>query len=778
MKNFTFLMIFSLLATFVTAQTPVFDWQETELSDGNILQKMTVNGDIGIIAGYGNSLLKSTNLGDTWDTLNYALPHPNLMDISVKGQVGYIVAGRKKMYDAKPDVFASGVILKTGDGGANWVTLVNATFGTDDNPALSPSATLSCGLDFQSVETVNDSIAFCALRWYEYTTGGYINHSGVFKTVDGGINWINVSGDLNGSTITTIAFNGDSGFVGGLKMLYKASATSDTLIDVFATMPGDGTDYISDITIIDNNEMYLITVADSIYFSNDGGTTFDKFGTVKGGWDIIKVNDSTLVVGGSKNKSIISTDNGQTWKSLELATSIWEIAGVVNDSINMLAKGAIYKCAVTDLVSGNYNWVIQTLGSSNLQKAFIADDNNITIVGNDASFFKSSNAGLTWNSAPLPENEILNAIEDEIDICDLSNVGDEAYICFHRFKFVDYPKGSTEEDIYWPGGIFYTSDNWETAKSVDVAKIGKADADDPSKNPNHDSCFGFNPSVIKYLGNKVILLWARWYEIPKVEHSRVFKTTDGGKTWSVISDDLGTNYIQVIAAKGDTVLVGGKETLLKSVNAGDNFTDLYPVLDEGEDDNMYINMIRTGNSNEFFITTYADSIYRTTDGGATFETLGGVKGANDIYKFDDNSWIFLGSSGKNKLTNNGGTSWDDCSPVSTIFEIGGVYGDKFYALAKGKIFTNLVENFDIKTAVKEIKLDNELSVRYKPFSIEIVSSENKIERCKVYSITGKLISDDEPNNRNYELQRNNFNPGIYILDTTIAGKRHTKKIVF
>ena len=114
----------------------------------------------------------------------------------------------------------------------------------------------------------------------------------------------------------------------------------------------------------------------------------------------------------------------------------------------------------------------------------------------------------------------------------------------------------------------------------------------------------------------------------------------------------------------------------------------------------------------------------------------------------------------------------------TIFEIGGVYGDNFYALVKGKIFTNLVENFDLTTSIKEIKLDNQLTVLYKPTTIELVSLEHEIERCKVYSITGKLISVSEPNNRIYELQRSNFQNGIYILDALIEGKRFTKKIVF
>jgi photosystem II stability/assembly factor-like uncharacterized protein len=314
MKNFTFLMIFSLLALLASAQQATFDWVETELSDGNNLKGMTINDSVGMIAGYGNTFLKSVDYGTSWDTLKLFDPLFNLPDISIKGSVGYIVTAREKAYDAVPDVIASGVILKTTDGGETWETIVTPTIGNDDNPALSPSATLSYGLDFQSVETVNDSVAFCGLRWYEYSpTGkdGKEDHSGVFKTTDGGENWINVSGDLEGKTITTITFNGDNGFVGGLKMLFKASASSDTLKDIYNLFPNDGNVYFSDIEMIDDNEIYFSTVSDSILYSTDGGSSFNKFPGIKGGWDIFKVNDSTLVVGGSKNKSFVSTNYGQ-----------------------------------------------------------------------------------------------------------------------------------------------------------------------------------------------------------------------------------------------------------------------------------------------------------------------------------------------------------------------------------------------------------------------------------------------------------------------------------
>lgn len=779
MKNFTLLIIFGLLASISVAQTATFNWESTEMSAGNILQKMSITGNTAVIAGFDNTFLKSTNGGESWDTLNPINPIFNLSDISVKGSVGYIVSSSEKLYDAEPDVYANGVILKTIDGGQTWATIESPILGDGIDSTLSPNASICYGYNFTAVETVNDSVAFCTMRWYEYLTDGKNTHGGVFKTTDGGANWINVSGDL-GAAMSSIVFSGNSGYVTGNKKLFKATANSDTLVDIFSKLPGDGTDYIWDIDIVDENEVLLTTTSDSVYFSYDGGNTFDKFPGIKGGMDVLKINDSTIVVSGNSNKSFVSTDNGETWNGLGVGASVWEIAGVINDSLNLLTKSAIYKCSLTNLLTGNYNFIATTVADGNIQKAFIADENTVTIVGNDGIFLKSTDAGLSWTPVEMPENPAMKAFYENLDFNDLSNIGDEAYVCFNRRLFVDHPSSSELEDIFWSGGILYTDDNWETSIALDMAKLGKANPTDPAKNPNHASCNGVNTSTIHYMGNGVVLVWARWFDYStdqKVEHSMVFKSTNN-KDWTPITDDLGNKYIQDIKSAGDTVYIAGKETLLKSVDAGATFINLYPVLDEDEDDAMFINAVKLGAYNELFIVTYADSIRHSTDGGATFKVLGDVKGANDFYKFDQNSYFIMGGSGKSRFTNDGGETWQDGHPGSTIFEIGGVYNNKFYALAKGNIFTNSFNNFELLTSIQGMVTNDEISIRYKTNSIELVSSEKTIEKCSVYSITGKLVSVYEPNERSYELLRSNYNSGIYILDAVIEGKRYAKKIVF
>ncbi|MFV0593308.1 MAG: hypothetical protein ACK5M7_18190 [Draconibacterium sp.] len=783
MKNYTLTFIIVCLSFLSVAQNPVFNWEMTKLSENN-LKVMAIDGDTAVIAGYDNSFFKSTNGGTSWDTLNLIGPESDFYDISVKNNTGYLVSRASKLYDAKHDVYANGVLLKTANGGQTWTAIDAPVFLPENDETLSPDNTLCYAIDFQSVEIVNDTIAFCALRWYVYNDTGYDKHAGIFKTKDGGNTWQNISGDMSGDLTTCIVFSGETGFAAGSKHLFKLSASVDTVIDYFGNMNSNGKGFIYDISLVDENEVYLVTTADSIYYSMDGGTSFGKFPGLKGGLDISNINDSTIVVCGNTGKSYVSTDSGQSWQNLNLSTSIWEIAGIMDDSLHLLANSAIYKIGINDLLSGNYNYSIQALGNGNLQKAYIASQNEMTVIGFNGSFYRTTDGGLSWSPVTLPHIPELDRFYENIDFDGLSMNGNTGYASFNRFKFVDYDAGGPD-DIYWPGGIIYTSDSWNTWNFLDISKIGKAYPDDPGMNPNHAACTAVNTGLLNYSDDNVLLLYCKWldYSSGKTEHGRIFKTLDGGANWTVISEDLSNRIVNTIVSKGDTLYIGGNKTLLKTTNAelktGNSileFTNLYPMLDEGENDAMFVNAVWADND-ELFVVTMTDSCFMSTDGGATFSSLGSVKGSFDFYRFDSNSMIILGPEGKSVFTNNT-TDWIACYPGSTIFKIGGIYNNKLYGLAKGEIYSTGITALDISTYTPLIIARNELNVHYNSGSVEIISDNKEIERCILYSISGKIVSVQEPNNRICRFNTNQYQAGIYIVKSLVEGKAFSNKIIF
>jgi hypothetical protein len=194
---------------------------------------------------------------------------------------------------------------------------------------------------------------------------------------------------------------------------------------------------------------------------------------------------------------------------------------------------------------------------------------------------------------------------------------------------------------------------------------------------------------------------------------------------------------------------------------------------------MFINSVLIGDENEIFLATSLDSIYISSNGGETFRTLGTARGSNDFYKFDSNSFIYLGAtSDKSSFTNDGGQTWQDCHPSGAVFKIGGVYGNNFYALGKGKFYTVAIDDLDLVTSSPNILVKNELDILYGPASVELVSHGKNIDRCLVYSITGRLITITEPASTRYEFQKNSFKPGIYILSTWVNGQLFNNKVVF
>jgi photosystem II stability/assembly factor-like uncharacterized protein len=222
--------------------------------------------------------------------------------------------------------------------------------------------------------------------------------------------------------------------------------------------------------------------------------------------------------------------------------------------------------------------------------------------------------------------------------------------------------------------------------------------------------------------------------------------------------------------------VAGNKILLKSVDRGNTFTDIYPTLKAVAGSDPFINAITIGPGNKMFLTT-TTAVFMSPDGGTTFAKLTGTTGGNDFYGFDQDSWVVMGTTSKSLLTNDAGVTWVSANPGSTIYEIGGVWNDNLYALGQGKLYRTPVGGLNLGTYANPILSPNSLAVWYKTGSVELVSGEKPIDRCMVYNITGQLVSQTRPMSLRYELSYGSFVPGIYIARTLAGGKLFVNKII-
>lgn len=786
MKLLILLLIFSIpVSSFSQISTPVFNWKVQEISKDNNLQGMSIHDEnTGVIAGYGRTFKITTDKGVSWNDVGLLNPKYSFNDLSIKENVGYMV-GRKSVLVTNPtggedNVYVNGILLKTTDNGTTWTLLNLSAIGEGTNTGLNPNAKGCYSLDPYAVLSISNTKAMVFVYWYDVSSGTRKSHSAVFKTVDGGTKWTAITQDLGGAYINAVKMYGSDIYIGGNKILLKASSENDIVTDIFPAFSSvaGSTAFINEIRFY-NNEINIQTL-NGTFISNDNGTTFSKIAGLSGGNDIYKLDNNVTVSLGTSANSKATIDGGTTWISCYPGKNCWEIPGVFNDSLYALSSSVAYKIAVSDLKSGNYKWASINLGdgSSNLQKMHIFDDSRSLIVGSGQIAKMTTNKGISWTDATFPE---LFKYGGNYDFRSVSSSGNAGYISSRRFRLVDFPSG---EDYYLNGVIFKTEDAWKTWKVLNNKNVGKDEPSDASKNPTLKGCYGMDNYTIECVDAKTAYIYVGWFDTISVQktvtkHSRVFKTNDGGDLWTAVTKDFGSDIVMSIKFSEETGYLAGNKILLKTSDGGKIFTDLYPKLTYGTDSNLVISSITVNSKDEvYFQTSNNKGLFFTSDGGNTFSKLNGVNGGLDFVVLDNNSLMSVGSSTSNKFTNDGGTAWKDCNLGVPIFAAGKVLNDSLYVLGKSNVYKVAVSDLDIKTFVAEMKSPNPLKVLYGASALELVSDNKNIDRCLVYSISGQLMAITEPRAQICRIEYNSLTPGIYIVAALIEGKKYTQKVIF
>lgn len=700
MKKSTYLFILLLFISF-TGFSQTFDWESQLISEGNNLNEMNiVNDTTTLLTGYNGVFMKSADLGLTWNKVPILTPTYDFTDLSINSNgVGFATTSDKKVINnpsgGEPDIYSHGVLLKTSDNGANWSLTDIFAIGTGEDPVSNPNASGCYAMSFSAVEVIDDNTALLGVEWYEHivATGGKVSHAAVFKTVDGGTNWTVITDNDRYPMAIEVAET--SIYFGGLKHLLKTVSGSDVVTDIYpnlvAVNDGDDNIFINDFTIISENEIYVTTSTDGIFKTIDKGETFTKLesGAPTGGNDLYKVNESVMIVLGTSSKSKVTTDGGSTWTSCYPGSTCYEIGGVFKDSLYGLAKSKVFKIAIADLVNSNFNWKEQVVSDgNNLQKMHIIDAENALIVGNKQAFVTTSNGGFVWAVADLPQLDV-NA--PKYDFTGLSTVGTVSYASTRRFKQYDYPSSSEYKDIYGHGLIFKSTDYWKTWELLDETNIGTGD--DPSLNPSMEGCYSVDLGEIESVNADTAFVYVNWYDTVagidnKANHSRVFKTMDGGESWASATKDFGSSYITSINFIDENIGFISGNTLLLKTNDGNEFTDIYPAIYEAdtEDTTKYIYGVHYVDENEWFVTTSTNGIFATSNGGTSYTKLSTIAGASAFYKADENTYVTMGPTSKTKISWDKGQSWKDCSPGQTVWGIGGVLDNSLVVMAKSYLF--------------------------------------------------------------------------------------------
>jgi photosystem II stability/assembly factor-like uncharacterized protein len=131
----------------------------------------------------------------------------------------------------------------------------------------------------------------------------------------------------------------------------------------------------------------------------------------------------------------------------------------------------------------------------------------------------------------------------------------------------------------------------------------------------------------------------------------VYKTTDGGSTWS-LSHTSNSSAINSVyfkdAMNGHSCGLNGK--IRKTSDGGATWTQVNAT--SGDD---YYDVFV--GANKTFVVGFDGEVLSSSDNGTTWNSYPVPSSLNAIYFIDNNNGWFCGTSGKTFYTNNGGVTW-------------------------------------------------------------------------------------------------------------------------
>lgn len=675
---------------------------------GNTLNAVDfVDNNTGYSAGVYGTILKTTDGGAEWIQLNSGIDK-NFMSMSfVNANTGYVGGARQ-------------LLRKTTDAGLTWQNLQLPVQGQWDTAYY-----------VMDINFVTQNIG--------YVVGFFQLESKIWKTTDGGSSWVTQGTGGADYLKKTYFLNENTGFAYG----------GPTYSEVIKTTNGGSTwqsvsqeSYIAYSMCFINASTGVYGCSDGrVYRTVDGGSTWN-FAMCPSSLDITSIHFTNATTGfgfGSGSVYIKTTDAGQTWNEFSIGV------GSVNQyfDADMTANGNLHAV-------GTYGAMIRSTnsGSSFISQPFVTE-HSIT----DIEFL---NVSTGYAVAGFGEGDILKTTDaGETWVSQVNSYTLPLYGIAFTSSETGYLAGSINIKKTTNGGT-----NW-----VDVYTS--------NQNEIFGDIFFTNINTGYAVGS----------------YGKLLKTTNAGSSWNSSTIPNAGTFLNSIFFVNDNTgyVVGGESKSLKTTDAGVTWEVMNITSGFLNLNNIFFSDINTG------YASHGTGIFKTTNGGSTWFQLGTPTGGYNNVQFRNNYGYAIAGDGKIIKSIDGGNSWI-VQPTVTSNPLYALYFNSDNFVYAGGVRGNMMKTIPQELLVTPVSGNqNEtpgsfyLQQNYpNPFNpvttikFGIVKSGNV--QLRVYDAAGRIV-DELVNNSfipgSYEVQwdASKYSSGIYFYSIVTNDLRETKKMV-
>ena len=349
-----------------------------------------INDTLGWVCGLNQTLLKTTNAGQSWQIFTTGLnQHYWALDF-INDRYGMIACG-------------DGKVLKSTDGGNNWLEIqggdARAFYTIDIIDSLHIIAAGALGKNIYSSDggltwIINPDLptftATNCISFFNKDTGYSVQDLyQIRKTTDRGQSWFNPNTINSGGEWNIQVLEDGTGYsVGQSLKIYKLTDEFENWKRLILNEDW------SDVFFLNENKGFLISsyFTSGLYKTEDGGISYTNIDGAQNGSDLLFLDSLVGFIG--SNTIYKTTDSGNNWYAVNGVPGGIDKIFFINSQVGWaIGGGNIYK--TTD---GGENWALNfsAPGSISFTNIYFVD----TLYGWTANIngrpFKTTDGGLNW----------------------------------------------------------------------------------------------------------------------------------------------------------------------------------------------------------------------------------------------------------------------------------------------------------------------------------------------------------------------------------------------